>query len=52
MLVVEKQMIRGLQTEIFKGRGGFIKSGHIDKYFIKKALEKMAPQGKTWRFFS
>ena len=40
----------GAQPEIFQGRGGFVKLGHFDKHFIKKARKK-APQRKILDFF-
>ena len=30
----------GAQSEIFQSRGGFVESGHFDKYFVKKAQGK------------
>ena len=38
-----KNIYAGMQPEIFQGRGGFVKLGHVDKYFIKKS-RKNAPQ--------
>ena len=38
------------QPEIFQGRGGFVKLGRFDKYFIKKSRKK-APQRKISSFF-
>ena len=39
-----------LNKPIFQGRGGFMKLGHFNKYFIKKSRKK-APQGKPLEFF-
>ena len=48
----KKQMIKaGAQPEIFQGRGGFAKLGHLNKHFIKKSRKK-TPQGKMLEFFS
>ena len=44
-------LVTGAQPGIFQGRGGFVKLGRFDKYFIKKSRKK-APQGKTLEFFS
>ena len=30
----------GAQPKIFQGRGGFLESGHFDKYFAKKHKKK------------
>ena len=35
-----KVSFSGAQKEIFHGRGGFMESGHFDKYFIKKHIKK------------
>ena len=40
----------GGQPRIFQGRGGFVKLGHFDKYFIKKSRKKF-PQGKNFGVF-
>ena len=40
----------GAQPEIFQGRGGFVKLGHLDKHFTKKSRKK-APQAKILEFF-
>ena len=31
---------------MFHGWGGFVESGHFDKYFVKKRKKEKAPQGK------
>ena len=31
----------GTQPDIFQGRGGFMKLGHFDKYFMKKSRKKI-----------
>ena len=36
--------------KFFRGRGGFVKLGHLDKHFIKKSRKK-APQEKILEFF-
>ena len=40
----------GAQPKLFQGRGGFLESGHFDKYFAKKHKKKKAPQGKFGSF--
>ena len=30
----------GAQPKLFQGRGGFLESGHFDKYFAKKHKKK------------
>ena len=37
-------------TRNFQGRGGFVKSGHFNKPFVKKSRKK-APHGKSLEFF-
>ena len=39
----------GSQSEIFQGRGGFVKLGHSDEISSKNPEKK--PQGKVLRFF-
>ena len=39
----------GGQPEMFHGKGGFLKLGHFDKYFIKNSRKK-CPQGKISEF--
>ena len=39
-----------MQPEIFQDIGGFVKLGHLDKYFIKKSRKKV-PQGILDFFF-
>ena len=41
----------GAQSEIFQGRGGFVKLGHFDKHFMKKSKKK-GPAGKNFGVFS
>ena len=33
---------KATQSEIFQGRGGFVKLGHFDKYLVRKARKKTA----------
>ena len=35
-----KTFVTGAQTDIFKGRGGFVEFGHFDKYFVKNSRKK------------
>ena len=37
---------------MFRGRGGFVESGHFDKYFVKKTQERKGPAGKNLGVFS
>ena len=44
--VVCKEGVKsGAQPELFLGRGGFVKLGHVHKHFIKNSIKKV-PQGK------
>ena len=40
----------GAQPNIFQGRGGFVKLGHLDKHFVKNSRKK-GPVGKISEFF-
>ena len=44
------QSVTGAQSEFFQGKGGFVKFGYFEKYFIKKPRKK-ALQGKHLRVF-
>ena len=44
-------VISGAQPEIFQGRGGFVKLGHFDKYFINNSRKK-GSTGKNFTVFS
>ena len=41
-----------MQPELFQDRGGFVESGHFDKYFVKKTKEKMPQREKLGAFSS
>ena len=41
----------GAQPEIFQGRGGFVKLGHFNKYFINNSRKK-GPTGKNFTVLS
>ena len=41
----------GAQPDIFQGRGGFLKLGHFNKYFVKYSRTK-GPAGEISDFFS
>ena len=40
----------GVRPEIFQGMGGFVESGHFDRYFVNKTLEKK-DRRRNWKFF-
>ena len=50
LIIPDEYPFTSAQPEIFQGRGGLVKLGHFNKYFIKK-LRKKAPQGKILEFF-
>ena len=39
-----------MQPELFQDRGGFVESGHFDKYFVKKTKEKKPHREKLGVF--
>ena len=45
-----RYQLTGAQPEMFQGRGGFVKLGHFDKYFIKKSRKK-GSAGKNFVVF-
>ena len=49
-VVCKERVKSGAQPELFLGRGGFVKLGHFNKYFIKNSIKK-ASQGKILEFF-
>ena len=42
--------VSGAQPEIFQGKGGFVKLGHFDKYFVKNS-RKIGPARKNFEVF-
>ena len=42
----------GVQPEIFQGRGGFGKLGHLDKHFVKNSIKKNPRSENFVRVFS
>ena len=44
-ILVKWGLSTGAQSEIYKGRGGFVELGHFDKPFVKRARKKTS-QGK------
>ena len=48
LLLIFDDPLSGAQPEIFQGRGGFVKLGHLDKPFVKNIRKK---DGKILEFF-